>query len=736
MSSDINNLYEFAGFRFDARLHNLWRDDELIALNPKASGLLKLLLERNGDFVSKEEIFELVWADTFVEDGVLTQNIYTLRKALATNGDSKPLIENRTRLGYRITVPVSAPADAPDADAPSRARNRDTIDEIVFGERAGAAGVKSSRWSKKAVVILGFAVVVLATTGVFGYRLFRPRIASYFRKPIDAVHFQSLTNTGDVWFPAISPDGNFVAFVKKNAIYLQDLASGKEIKLDIPNVSSVGVLQFSADGNFIYFRPSQTVRQDASILKVSRFGGETRLIAEKTWGSFGLSHDGRQIVFTRNQADQTHQTLVVKDLNSGDEREIASVNFPELFLYKCSPAWSPDDKKIAFVIENFAARRTSLFVIDPADHRQQEIKTPLRQYEQIAWAPDGDALIASASEGGKFFHLWKIFTGEGDIQRITNALDTFGRVSISADGKKLIALQTIENSNLFVADAANLSEQRQLTTGNTNNIGQTALRWAGDDKLVFAAYTEENPMSNLWTVNIADGARQPLTLNTDFNAEAPTVTADGRQIYFTTTKNAFVNVWRMDQTGGSLTQITDGKDGWRMNPQISPDGQTLYYIFRTRDGGGIRSFSLADNSERTLLEIGRANPVATMSIAPDGKHLTFMNWANKPSDDDDKTNHQYGVVSTEDPSDLRFYDAKLINQTVQMTADGKAFDYVSWEPGEMMILRQNLDGGPPQQVFMLPNGHIFNFAWSKTGDRLAVSQGHSNRDVVLLTNID
>lgn len=78
----------------------------MILLSPKATELLALLLEQKGKFVSKEEIFEKVWAGTFVEDGVLTQNIYTLRKALGNDEDGKPLIENKTRLGYRVTVPI------------------------------------------------------------------------------------------------------------------------------------------------------------------------------------------------------------------------------------------------------------------------------------------------------------------------------------------------------------------------------------------------------------------------------------------------------------------------------------------------------------------------------------------------------------------------------------------------------------------------------------------------------
>ncbi|MEP6900357.1 MAG: winged helix-turn-helix domain-containing protein [Actinomycetota bacterium] len=738
MANEVNNLYEFDGFRFEGGTHRLWQNNELILLSPKASELLCLLLKRNGEFVSKEEIFETVWAATFVEDGVLTQNIYTLRKVLGKDEDGEPLIENRTRLGYRITVPVTVSVKKTNRIHKSETNgNQESIEEIIFDDNAESISTGKKRNWKKLGAVLIFGIILLATTGFFGFRVFRPRIASFFRAPVETIRFQSLTNTGNIYHPTISPDGNFAAYVKKDNVYLKDIASNKEIKLEIPNVSAFSVLQFSPDGNFIYFRPTSTLRNDSSVLQVSRFGGETKLIAEKTWGSFGVSGDGKEIAFVRNVAEQTKQFLIIKNLETGAERELASVDFPELFLFSCSFSWSPDNRKIAYVVENFTARRTSLFVIDAESGQKEEVKTQrLRKFEQIAWLPDGETLIASANEGGKFFHLWKIFYNSGDVQRITNGLNTYGRISISADGKKVLALQTAENSNLFVAGVENLNEQKQITFGNTNNIGQTTLRWAGEDKLIYVSYSEENPMSNLGAVNLADNGRQSLTTNTDFNCESPTVSDDGKHIYFTTTQSPFVNAWRMDSSGGNLTQITDGKDGWRMNPQISQDGKYLYYIFRDREGGAIKRLSLVDKTEETILEKGAANPVAVLALAPDSSRLTFMNWSNKVADDNDKTNFQFGVASIQNPSEIKFFDVKMVNQVIQMTADGKAFDYISWDEGKTMIMRQSIEGGEPTEIFTLPKARIFNFAWSKSGKQLAISYGHQYKDAVMLTDFE
>ena len=111
MSNEFNNIYEFGRFRFDARTGILRRDDERVSLSPKATELLKLLLERGGELVTKQEIFDAVWAETFVEDGVLTQNIYTLRQTLGLNSDGKQIIENVPRRGYRFNAPVLQKTD-------------------------------------------------------------------------------------------------------------------------------------------------------------------------------------------------------------------------------------------------------------------------------------------------------------------------------------------------------------------------------------------------------------------------------------------------------------------------------------------------------------------------------------------------------------------------------------------------------------------------------------------------
>ena len=80
MSDKIKHFYEFEDFRLDANNPSLWRGDGLISMSPKALETLILLVKKKGEIVSREELIETVWKDTFVEEGNINYTISLLRK--------------------------------------------------------------------------------------------------------------------------------------------------------------------------------------------------------------------------------------------------------------------------------------------------------------------------------------------------------------------------------------------------------------------------------------------------------------------------------------------------------------------------------------------------------------------------------------------------------------------------------------------------------------------------------
>src|SRR6185295_8332818 len=84
-----------------------------ISLTPKAFDVLLFLAQNPNRLVTKEELLQAVWGDTFVEEGNLKQYVSHLRKALGDNSEDTRLIVTIARKGYQFTADVVA-AEAAD----------------------------------------------------------------------------------------------------------------------------------------------------------------------------------------------------------------------------------------------------------------------------------------------------------------------------------------------------------------------------------------------------------------------------------------------------------------------------------------------------------------------------------------------------------------------------------------------------------------------------------------------
>src|ERR1700690_2928677 len=103
----MSNLYRFGQFVLDPARRILSRADSPVALTPKAFDVLLFLVQNPNRMVTKEELLQAVWGDTFVEEGNLTQYISLLRKALGDNSEDTRLIVTIARKGYQLSADVA-----------------------------------------------------------------------------------------------------------------------------------------------------------------------------------------------------------------------------------------------------------------------------------------------------------------------------------------------------------------------------------------------------------------------------------------------------------------------------------------------------------------------------------------------------------------------------------------------------------------------------------------------------
>jgi DNA-binding winged helix-turn-helix (wHTH) protein/predicted ATPase len=125
----------FSQFRLDEINEILWHGSQAINLRPKAFALLQYLLKHPGQLVTKQQLLEAVWPDTYVGDAVLKDIIRQIREALQDEAKSPQFIETAHRRGYRFigqvkeaseqksaeSLPQSIPDEPPDTNFPSPA---------------------------------------------------------------------------------------------------------------------------------------------------------------------------------------------------------------------------------------------------------------------------------------------------------------------------------------------------------------------------------------------------------------------------------------------------------------------------------------------------------------------------------------------------------------------------------------------------------------------------------------
>ena len=164
-----------------------------VLLREQVFQVLRMLLEREGKIVTREEVKTRLWAnDTVVDfDHSINATIKALRRALGDSADSPRYIETLARRGYRLMLPIqyleSAPETALEKD---RERREQTAAEMSENTARVQRQIKPHWW--KATLVLASAVIL--GVGYISWQHFRATGPPSSKKNMLAVlPFENLT---------------------------------------------------------------------------------------------------------------------------------------------------------------------------------------------------------------------------------------------------------------------------------------------------------------------------------------------------------------------------------------------------------------------------------------------------------------------------------------------------------------------------------------------------------------
>jgi TolB-like protein/DNA-binding winged helix-turn-helix (wHTH) protein len=183
----------------DAGRRALTRERSPISLTPKAFDVLLFLVQNPNRVITKEELLQAIWGDTFVEEGNLAQYVWHLRKALGDDSENPYLIVTIARKGYQFTMDVTV-ADATaiargGAVQNSTEKSLANTQPSIEGDAGTAISKTTKLWSNAAFLVA--STLILVAVAYASWRHF----AGMTRRPqkimLAVLPFENLTGDPD-----------------------------------------------------------------------------------------------------------------------------------------------------------------------------------------------------------------------------------------------------------------------------------------------------------------------------------------------------------------------------------------------------------------------------------------------------------------------------------------------------------------------------------------------------------
>ncbi|PYS61396.1 MAG: hypothetical protein DMF74_16460 [Acidobacteria bacterium] len=578
--------------------------------------------------------------------------------------------------------------------------------------------IKSHKKGFVLAVIIALAVLVGIGFALYKFVVHRqPQVIS-----LETAKFTRLTTTGNATGAAISPDGKWLVHVQddgeQKSLWLRQVAVANSNTQIVPpaNARFYG-LAFSPDGNYVFYVVGTSNEATGTLYQVPVLGGTPRKLFTGIKTSISFSPDGKQIAYFDFYEDEDR--LMIANADGSGQRQLAMRHGDEYFFLGdfSNVSWSPDGKTLATPVASTSENYMSVATVSVATG-ELKFLTPRRWLEvrQVVWF-DSHAVLATAEEReGESFSVWQISYPSGAAQKLTNDLNSYPTISLTADAGLIAAVKTELDNNIWMMPAFDASRATQITQGR-NLVGRPV--WTPDGKLI---YPVKAPVGgDLYLVDLIHGSRKQLTADAGDNVE-PSVSPDGRYIVFMSDRTGVPHIWRMDIDGANVRQLTFKQ--YDEDPNISPDGQWIAYM-SCMNKCTVWKVGIEGGSPMQVTDKYSESP----TFSPDGKQIacTYLEQPN--------AQFKFAILPSDGGPPAKTFTFPVgVKTNLRWTADGRALIYGVTQKGVTNLWAQPIDGSPPKQLTNFASERIFGFDVSRDGKQVALSRGTQTSDVVLISN--
>ena len=679
-------------------------------------------------------------SDTFVDfNHGLNAAINKLRDALSDSVDSPRYIETLPRRGYRFIAlvdpgivqsvtstddpsshqPEIAPADSIVPNSLDAAHSFPLTPLTSDVPAVSPLSAKRSFFAHSYLIAASLAALVLIAATVLLQKV--SFTANRHDSFTSVQRIRPLANLADATSePAFSPNGSYVAFDRSSAdrkssgIFVQSVGSDELLQLtDNPDD---GFPAWSPDSRFIAF--TRETAHDVSILivpfspsHVSASPSERKLDLRALTPirrEIAWSPDGKSIVFSAASG------LVLFSIETSAPRQLTQAP-PD--SHDWGAAYSPDGSRLLFVRSQQAGFRDEILLIPASGGEATQIDS---EHANILgppqWSLDSHSVIFS-SDRGSHPGLWRVSVNSRDTpvqindtgsypslspigsrlayQRITRNLHVWERhlsepgakpriliasssetdqgpgPQISPDGKKVAYMSDRSGSmEIWVAQRDGSHPQQLTSLGNAGSP-----RWSPDSRsIVFDDGQRDGPA--IYSVSVNGGACRLLVPSNNHSNVCPSFSADGKWVYFASTRSGTFQVWKVPAEGGDPVQVTQHGGHAAIS---SLDGKLIYYAKSSYANPEIWQVPARGGPEKLVSPLLSPVTWAAWSVTTRGIVFAHPSGQGQP------------IVSIYDPTTRRVTNLTTLPIapfwfTASPDAASILFDQPGWQQAEIMLV--------------------------------------------------
>lgn len=614
-----------------------------IELEPLLSKLLRYFADNPGKILSRQQLVDAIWQQSYVDDNAINRAISELRKALQHPSVSQSPIKTHHRKGYSLQLPPHASPASASVQSSFKAQPTDAATAAPRKQR-------SVLWfSALAMTLIGFA------STVFYFYPIAPTLPTQNQssngKP-QIIELEILNQQKVTWFkgiesrPLVSPDKQLLAYshtqpddsmrvmVRKLGISagntLQEVAIEGDNKIYNlqtwqPQSRQLLIQVISNDGQQCEYQNYDFSQYpNYQVTTLTRCGG-------LTFGTAQLSLDGQWLYYSKGSGGMySSNALVAENLNSGLVQTLLAA--PSAGFGVTMLALSADGSKLAYTLMP-ESNKPDIYLYDPASRehtRFASLPFPMLLLG-LEWSVDQSSLLLPGTDSilqiniaDKNLTLLKLPENviAGELSML--ATDQAYISSLTAGNTSQNAMQLVRISHPF-AETERRIEVLNNAAGSTMALAVSptdadqyafAANWTGgwqlwlntngqNAQLTELAQDDQQPINGVsWSgdgryiafvkqgnLYLYDTQRQQLIdklQNNDIGQ--PTWLPDNSGLVLTRLQGNSQNLWQLDLVSNDLTQLTTAAGSFA---QYNAAGQLHYH----RDG---KLFQYVDGAKQDI----------------------------------------------------------------------------------------------------------------------------------------